>query len=112
MGIRQAVVAVHRHEAANAARTGIAERVYDYFATGGFEARYKTMEQALDRIDAELEQDQRTSQQRWKRLERLTADLRDQGMEGIVLDIIALGGEVPPAAQAELPGNDPLALSA
>jgi len=38
-GLRQAIIAVYRHEAANAARAGIAGKVYDYFATGGFEAR-------------------------------------------------------------------------
>lgn len=53
-GLRQAVIAVHRRETANAARTGIAEKVYDYIATGGFEARYKTMEQAIDRLESEL----------------------------------------------------------
>jgi Domain of unknown function (DUF397) len=33
----------------NAAWLGIAGRVYDYIATGGFEPRYKTMEQAIFR---------------------------------------------------------------
>lgn len=104
-GLRQAIIAVCRHEAANAARTGIAEKVYDYIATGGFEARYKAMEQAIDRIATELDTDQRTSQQRWKRLEKHISELREQGVEGIVLDIIGLGGEIPPAARAELPGE-------
>lgn len=112
-GLRQAVIAVYRHEAANAARAGIAGRVYDYIATGGFEARYKAMEQAIDRLAAELDQDQRTSQQRWKRLARITDELREQGLQGIVLDIIGLGGEIPPAARAELGGGDgPLELPA
>jgi len=111
-GLRQAIIAVYRHETANAARTGIAEKIYDYIATGGFEARYKAMEQAMDRLDTELDQDQRTSQQRWKRLEKLTAEIREQGLNGIVLDIIGLGGEIPPAARAELPGSESLELSA
>jgi len=111
-GLRQAIIAVYRHEAANAARTGIAEKVYDYIATGGFEGRYKAMEQAIDRIAAELETDQRTSLQRWKRLEKLIAELRDQGLDGIVLDIIGLGGEIPPAARAELPDNPALEITA
>jgi len=110
-GLRQAIIAVHRHEAANAARIGIAGKVYDYIATGGFEARYKAMEQAIDRLASELDQDQRTSQQRWKRLERITAEIREQGLQGIVLDIIGLGGEIPPAARAEL-GDGPLELPA
>lgn len=101
-GLRQAIIAMHRHEAANAVRAGVAEKVYDYIATGGFEARYKVMEQAIDRMNAELDQDQRTSQQRWKRLDQITADIREQGLYGIVLDIIGLGGEIPPAARAEL----------
>jgi hypothetical protein len=105
-GLRQAVISVYRHETANAARSGVAEKVYDYIATGGFEARYKAMEQAIDRIAAELDADQRASQQRWKRLERYIAELRDQGLEGIVLDIVGLGGDIPPAARAELPGTD------
>jgi hypothetical protein len=109
-GLRQAVIAVHRHEAANAARLGIAAKVYDYVATGGFEQRYKSMEQAIDSVETELASDQRTSQQRWKRLEKLIADLREQGLRGIVLDIIGLGGEIPPAARAEL-GDEPLELS-
>jgi hypothetical protein len=104
-GLRQAIIAVYRHEAANATRAGIAGKVYDYFATGGFEARYKTMERALDRLRHELDQDQRTTQQRWKRLERITDEIRDEGLQGIVLDIIGLGGEIPPAARAELPEN-------
>ena len=111
-GLRQAIIAVYRHEAANAARTGIAEKVYDYIATGGFEGRYKAMEQAIDRIAAELETDQRTSLQRWKRLEKLIAELRDQGLDGIVLDIIGVGGEIPPAARAELPDNPALEITA
>lgn len=80
-------------------------------ATGGFEGRYKAMEQAIDRIAAELETDQRTSLQRWKRLEKLIAELRDQGLDGIVLDIIGLGGEIPPAARAELPGETTLSVT-
>jgi hypothetical protein len=112
-GLRQAVIAVYRHEAANAARAGIAGRIYDYIATGGFEARYKAMEQAIDCLVAELDQDQRTSQQRWKRLARITDEIRAQGMQGIVLDIIGLGGEIPPAARAELgEGDNPLELPA
>jgi hypothetical protein len=105
-GLRQAIIAGHRHETANAARLGIAGKVYDYIATGGFEPRYKTMEQAIDSVEAELASDQRASLQRWKRLEKLIADLREQGLRGIVLDIIGLGGEIPPAARAEL-GNEP-----
>jgi hypothetical protein len=108
-GLRQAIIAVHRYVAANAARAGIAEKVYDFFATGGFESRYKTMEQAIDRLIAELDQGQRTSQQRWKRLEKITAEIRDQGLQGIVLDVIGLGGEIPPAARAEI-GDGPLEL--
>ena len=111
-GLRQAIIAVYRHEAANAARAGIAGRVYDYFATGGFEARYKAMEQALDRLSHELDQDQRATQQRWKRLERITGEIRDQGLRGIVLDIIGVGGDIPPAAQAELPEHPPPELPA
>jgi hypothetical protein len=37
-GLRQAIIAVHRHVAANAAR---ARMIYDYIATGGFGARNK-----------------------------------------------------------------------
>jgi hypothetical protein len=106
-GLRQAVIAVRRHEAANAARAGIAGRVYDYIATGGFEARYKAMEQALDKLGQELDQDQRITRQRWKRLERLAEHIREEGLRGIVLDIIGLGGEIPPAATAELPEDAP-----
>src|SRR6185437_2021760 len=101
-GLRQAIIAVYRHETANAARAGIAGKVYDYFATGGFEARYKAMEQAIDLLSHELDQDQRATQQRWKRMERITCEIRQQGLQGIVLDIIGLGGEMPPAARAEL----------
>ncbi len=110
-GLRQAIITVHRYVAANAARAGIAEKVYDYFATGGFEARYKTMEQAIDRLVMELDQDQRTSLQRWKRLEKITAEIRDQGLQGIVLDVIGLGGEIPPAARAEVQADSILELT-
>jgi hypothetical protein len=106
-GLRQAVIAVYRHETANAARVGIAGRVYDYIATGGFEARYKAMERALDKLGQELDQDQRVTRQRWRRLERLTEQIREEGLRGIVLDIIGLGGEIPPAARAELPEDTP-----
>ena len=41
-GLRQAIIAVYRHEAANAGRAGTAGKLYDYIATGGFEARYKS----------------------------------------------------------------------
>jgi hypothetical protein len=105
-GLRQAIIAVYRHEAANAARAGIAGRVYDYFATGGFEARYKAMEQAVGGLRQELGQDQRVSQQRWRRMERLVDEIFEQGLHGIVLDIIGLGGEIPPEARAELPEDD------
>jgi hypothetical protein len=106
-GLRQAVIAVRRHESANAARAGIAGRVYDYIATGGFEARYKAMERALDKLGQELDQEQRITRQRWKRLERLAEHIREEGLRGIVLDIIGLGGEIPPAATAELPEDAP-----
>ncbi|MGO9277565.1 MAG: DUF2130 domain-containing protein [Streptosporangiaceae bacterium] len=113
VGLRQAIIAVYRHESANAARSGIAGKVYDYIATGGFEARYKAMEHAIDRLAAELDQDQRVSQQRWKRLQAITVEIREQGLQGIVLDIIGLGGEIPPAARAELgEGVGPLELPA
>jgi hypothetical protein len=111
-GLRQAIIAVSRHEAANASRAGIAGKVYDYFATGGFEARYKAMEQGADGLRQELGQDQRVSQQRWRRMERLIDEIVEQGLRGIVLDIIVLGGEIPPAARAELPEDDPRELPA
>ena len=101
-GLRQAIIAVYRHEAANAARAGTAGKLYDYMATGGFEARYKTMEQGSGRLRQELAQDQRVSQQRWKRMEQIIDEFCEQGLQGIVLDIIGLGGEIPPAARAEL----------
>jgi hypothetical protein len=106
-GFREAIIAVYRHEAANAARAGTAGKVYDYFATGGFEARYKTIELGSDRLRQELHQDQRVSQQRWKRMEQIMDEILQQGLHGIVLDIIGLGGEIPPAARAELPEDDP-----
>jgi hypothetical protein len=109
-GLRQAIIAVYRHEAANAARAGIAGRVYDYIATGGFEARYKATEQAVGGLRQELGQDQRASQQRWRRMERLIDEILEQGLHGIVLDIIGLGGEIPPAARAELPEDGPSEL--
>jgi hypothetical protein len=111
-GLRQAIIAVYRHEAANAARAGIAGKVYDYIATGGFEARYKAMEQALDRLRQELDQDQRSTQQRWKRLQRIMDEIREQGLQGIVLDIIGLGGDIPPAARGEIPADTPPELPA
>jgi hypothetical protein len=111
-GLRQAIIAVYRHEAANAARAGIAGKVYDYIATGGFEARYKATEQAVDGLRQELGQDQRASQQRWRRMGRLIDEILEQGLRGIVLDIIGLGGEIPPAARAELPEDDPPELPA
>ena len=33
-------------------------------------------------------------------------EIREQGLQGIVLDIIGLGGEIPPAARAELPEGE------
>jgi hypothetical protein len=111
-GLRQAIIAVSRHEAANAARAGNAGRLYDYIATGGFEARYKAMEQGADGLRQELGQDQRASQQRWRRMERHIDEIVEQGLHGIVLDIIGLGGEIPPAARAELPEDDPPKLPA
>ncbi len=111
-GLRQAVIAVYRYEVANAARSGTAGKVYDYIATGGFEGRYKAMEQAIDRLTSELDQDQRVSQQRWKRLQAITDEIREQGLRGVVLDIIGLGGEIPPAARAEIPGDTPPELPA
>jgi hypothetical protein len=102
-GFREAIIAVYRHVAANAGRAGEAERVYDYVVTGGFEARYKASEQAQDRLRQELDQDQRATQQRWRRMERIMDEIREQGLRGVVLDIIGLGVEIPPAARAELP---------
>jgi hypothetical protein len=111
-GLRQAIIAVSRHEAANAARAGNAGKLYDYIATGGFEARYKAMEQGADGLRQELGQDQRATQQRWRRMDRLIDEILEQGLHGIVLDIIGLGGEIPPAARAELPEDDPPELPA
>jgi hypothetical protein len=31
----------------------------------------------------------------------------EEGLQGIVLDIVSLGGEIPPAAKAELPDGAP-----
>lgn len=70
------------------------------------------MERALDKLGQELDQDQRVTQQRWKRLGRLTDEIREEGLRGIVLDIIGLGGEIPPAARAELPDDAPPELPA
>jgi hypothetical protein len=106
-GLRQAIIAVSHFEAANAARAGIAGKVYDYIVTGGFQARYKAMEQALDRLAHEIDQELRTTQQRCKRLERIRVEIREEGLHGIVLDIIGLGGEIPPAARDELPEDGP-----
>ena len=65
------------------------------------------MERALDKLGQELDQDQRVTRQRWNRLERLAEHIREEGLRGIVLDIIGLSGEIPPAARAELPGDAP-----
>ena len=106
-GLRQAIIAVYRHEAANAARAGTAGKLYDYIATGGFEARFKTIEHGSEGLRQELAQDQRVSQQRWKRMEQMIDEILEQGLQGIVLDIIGLGGEIPPAARDELPEDGP-----
>lgn len=106
-GLRQAVLAVYRHVAANACRADIAGKVYDYIATGGFEARYKATEGAVAKLRQEIGQDQRVTQQRCKRMEQLTDVIREEGLQGIVLDIISLGGEIPPTARAELPEGAP-----
>jgi len=111
-GLREAIIAVRRHETANAGRQEIAGKIYDYVATGPFEGRYKSMEQAIDKLRQEIEQDQRASQQRWKRLQHLVDRIRDDGLHGILLDIIGLGGEIPPAARAELPHDNPPELPA
>jgi hypothetical protein len=111
-GLRQAIIAVYRHEAANASRAGIAGKVYDYFATGGFETRYKAVEQGAHGLRQELGQDQRVSQQRWRRMERLIDEILEQGLRGIVLDVIGLGGEIPPAARAEISDDAPPELPA
>jgi hypothetical protein len=52
------------------------------------------MERALDKLGQELDQDQRVTRQRCRRLERLTEQIREEGLRGIVLDIIGLGGEL------------------
>ena len=106
-GLRQAVIAVYRYRAANAARAGAEGQVYDYFATGGFEARYKATERAVAKLRQEIDQDQRVTQHRCKRMEQLTDVIWEEGLQGIVLDIISLGGEIPPAATAELPEGEP-----
>ena len=106
-GLRQAVVAVYRYQAANATRAGAEGQVYDYFATGGFEARYKATERAVAKLRQEIDQDQRVTQQRCKRMEQFIDVAWEEGLQGIVLDIISLGGEIPPAARAELPEGAP-----
>ena len=67
IGLRQAVIAVYRHQAANASRAGIPDKLYDYIATGGFEARYKAMEQGAARLRAERGRQRNAMQQSWKR---------------------------------------------
>ena len=111
-GLRQAVLAVYRHVAANAGRADIAGKVYDYIATGGFEARYKATEGAVAKLRQEIGQDQRVTQQRCKRMEQSIDVIWEEGFLGIVLDIISLGGEIPPAARAELPEGAPPELPA
>ena len=92
---------------ANAGRADIAGKVYDYIATGGFEARYKATERAAAKLRQEIGQDQRVTQQRCKRMGQLVDVILEEGLQGIVLDIISLGGEIPPAARAELPEGMP-----
>jgi hypothetical protein len=40
-------------------------------------------------------------------MERIRQEIREEGLRGILLDIIGLGGEIPPAARPELPEDDP-----
>jgi methylmalonyl-CoA mutase cobalamin-binding subunit len=36
-------------------------------------------------------------------MEQMIDEIVEQGLQGIVLDIVGLGGEIPPAARAEPP---------
>ena len=104
-GLRQAVIAVYRYEVANAARSGTAGKVYDYIATGGFEGRYKAMEQAIDRLTSELDQDQRVSLQRWKRLQAIIDEIREQACEASYSTSSASGVKFPRQHEARFPGT-------
>ncbi len=104
-GLRQVLIDVWRYESANAARAGIAGKVYDYITTGGFAARYKDAERAFDRRMKELDRDRRAFEQSWKRQERDIREMFDS-IAGVVADLIGVGAEVPPAAVAEFPDGD------
>lgn len=111
--LREAVIMVARYEAANNARTDIAGKVYDYITTGGFEARYRALEQATDRLRDENGKFDRASQQHVARVHRIIDEVREQFLRGIILDLIRLGAEIPPSTRAELEeGDDPPQLPA
>jgi len=104
--VRAMVIMIHGYETANADRADKAGKLLDYIHTGKFADRVKGMEQGLDRLDEDLDQEMRLTPQRWKRREALHAEIRSAGVRGILLDIIELGGEIPPAACTELNAED------
>jgi hypothetical protein len=111
--LREAVIMVARYEAANASRSDIAGKVYDYITTGGFEARYRALEHAIDRLRAENGKFGRAAQQHAARVDHIIAEIHDQFLRGIILDLIHLGAEIPPSTRAELEeGYDPPQLPA
>ena len=66
----------------------------------------------MDKLRQELDQDERASQPRWKRQHHLISQIQGEGLRGIILDIISLGGEIPLAANAELTDQNPPGLPA
>lgn len=100
-GLRYALIRISRYEAANAARADTAGKVYDYIATGEFETRYKTSERALDSMRDTLGKEKRAFEQLWKQREREIETVED-GLHDIVLDLIGIGAEIPPATRTDL----------
>lgn len=110
-GLRWILIAAAQYEAANAARSDAAEKVYDYVATGGFAARCETIGRVVETMTGTLGKERRYYELRWKEWEKYIETIVTS-LYGIAGDLVSLGAEVPPPLRAELPERSAPALPA
>jgi hypothetical protein len=109
-GLRWVLIAAAQYEAANAARSGSAAKVYDYVATGGFASRCEAISHAVETMTKTLAKEKRYYELRWREWEKHIGTVV-ASLYGIAGDLVGLGAEIPPPLRAELPEADTWALT-
>lgn len=100
--LREMVIMLHWSEMAGAAKADSAAKVHDYFTSpSGLGARYRALEEIADRLSGDNGKFDQYSQRHVARTHRNIGEIRDLVLQGIYLDLIRLGVEIPPWLDSE-----------